>query len=44
MGRHEDPNSPKDKEVTGKEGGTGSTNDQQQEPQGDHADGKGKGK
>ncbi|MET8868366.1 hypothetical protein ABZW11_36040 [Nonomuraea sp. NPDC004580] len=44
MGRHEDPNSPKDKEVDGTEGGTGSTNDQQQKPQGGHADGKGKGR
>ncbi|MFG1956484.1 hypothetical protein [Nonomuraea sp. NPDC049028] len=44
VGRHEDANSPTEKEVTGKEGGTGSTNDQQQKPQGDHADGKGKGK
>ncbi|WP_433516959.1 hypothetical protein ACQP2T_16220 [Nonomuraea sp. CA-143628] len=41
-GKHEDPNSGKDKEVTGKEGGTGSTNDQHQEPQGDHAKDKGK--
>ncbi|GAA2215523.1 hypothetical protein GCM10009850_109910 [Nonomuraea monospora] len=40
MPRHEDPNSPEDKEVDGTEGGTGSTNDQHQEPQGDHAKGK----
>ncbi|MGW0807426.1 hypothetical protein [Nonomuraea sp. NPDC002799] len=36
-GRHEDPNSGKDQEVTGKEGGVGSTNDQYREPQGEHA-------
>lgn len=41
MGRHEDPDSPKEKEVDGTEGGIGSTNDQQQEAQGDHAKGKG---
>ncbi|MEV0623520.1 hypothetical protein AB0I81_60105 [Nonomuraea sp. NPDC050404] len=42
-GKHEDPKSPKDKEVTGAEGGTSSTNDQHQEAQGGHAKG-GKGK
>ncbi|MFC5828031.1 hypothetical protein [Nonomuraea insulae] len=39
-GKHEDPKSPQDKEVTGAEGGTGSTNDQHQEPRGGHAKGK----
>ncbi|WP_326634570.1 hypothetical protein OIE67_51885 [Nonomuraea fuscirosea] len=43
-GKHEDPKSPEDKEITGKEGGTGSTNDQHQEPKGGHAESKGKKK
>lgn len=43
-GKHEDPDSPKAKDMDGTEGGTGSTNDQNREAEGDHAKGKGKKK